>query len=547
MTSEAFFMDRKQQVQEILKCGKNPVHFIKTYAKIQHPVKGLIKFDTYNFQDDCVKSFEKYRFNIVLKSRQLGLSTITAAYAVWNAIFRKDKNILVIATKLSTAVNFIRKVKVILDNIPKWLLLTAYEPTKQSISFTNGSKITAVPTSPDAGRSEALSLLIVDEAAFIRDFDTIWTGLYPTLSEGGSAIIISTPNGVGGQYYKLWTQAEAASADGSETKFNAIRLPWFVHPEHDQEWFDNETLNISKKTIAQEFMCDFISSGDTFLQPNDLEYVRNNIKNPIRKEGHGNGVWIWEEPTHTNKYVISADVARGDGADYSAFTVINVETIAVVAEFVGKIPPDKLADMLITYGKMYNNAVLCPERNTFGYFTCTKLRDSGYKYLYYIGKNGDLFAATESDGTAVPGFETNLKTRQQILTKMEELIRNRQLVSYSQRLYDQLQGFVWLGSKAQAARDCNDDIIMALAIGLWISSDDGGIAKSSEELAMAMLKATSVMKRDVTTIPSMNQVRPVVAPNVAMAHDSRSVYKTVDADTYIKKYDPRFDYSWLLR
>lgn len=169
--------NREAVLKEIIKCGKDPVYFIKRYAKIQHPRKGLIPFETYPFQDDCVADFEKHRFNIVLKSRQLGLSTVTAAYATWYALFKKDKNILVIATKLTTAMNFIRKCKVIIDNVPPWLLLTTPEPTKQSIKFTNGSVITAIPTSTDAGRSEALSLLIVDECvtgdANVRVRDTV--------------------------------------------------------------------------------------------------------------------------------------------------------------------------------------------------------------------------------------------------------------------------------------------------------------------------------------------------------------------------------------
>ncbi|NBV29471.1 hypothetical protein EBS02_10770, partial [bacterium] len=188
-------LTKQQQVNEIIRCGKDPSYFIKHYARIQHPLKGTIPFELYPFQDECLENFQKHRFNIVLKSRQLGLSTVSAAYATWLAIFYKDKNVLVIATKLATAQNFIKKVAVLLQSLPKWLLMPKFEPSKQQISFSNGSQIKAVPTSEDAGRSEALSLLIVDECAFIRDFDTIWTGLYPTLTTGGNAILISSPNG----------------------------------------------------------------------------------------------------------------------------------------------------------------------------------------------------------------------------------------------------------------------------------------------------------------------------------------------------------------
>ena len=191
--------NKSRQVKEIIKCGKDPVYFFNKYVKIQHPVQGLIPFNTYPFQDDCVQDFIDHRFNIILKSRQLGLSTLTAAYATWMALFQKDKNILIIATKLSVAQNFIKKVKVMIRSVPKWLVLpTITSNNKQLIEFSHGSSIKAIPTSDDAGRSEALSLLIIDEAAFVRNFDELWTGLYPTISTGGRVVLLSTPNGVGG-------------------------------------------------------------------------------------------------------------------------------------------------------------------------------------------------------------------------------------------------------------------------------------------------------------------------------------------------------------
>ena len=540
MTNVNAPMSRQAMVAEILKCGKDPSYFMKKYCKIQHQLRGLIPFDTYEFQDDCVKQFQEHRFNIVLKSRQLGLSTVSAAYVVWYAIFKKDKNILVIATKLNTAINFIKKVKTMLDGLPPWLLLTKFEPTKQSIRFTNGSTITAVPTSPDAGRSEALALLIVDEAAFIRDFDEIWTSLYPTLSTGGSAIILSTPNGVGGQYYKLWTEAESGAND-----FNPIRLPWWVHPEHDQSWFDKETKNLPKRKVAQEFLCDFISSGDTFLQPSEFEKLREMIKPPVEKEGPQNGVWIWRKPEQGKKYVISSDVARGDSGDYSTFHVIDYETCEVCAEFMGKIPPDRLADLLFEYGKKYNDALICPEQNTFGYFTCVKLRDAGYPRLYYTNHSGDVFEYRPSDPEAIPGFSTQQRTRNQILTKLEEVIRNGRLKTYSQRLYDQLQAFIWNGAKAQASKDAHDDLIMSLAIGSWLVAGDSAYSEQSMSMAYAMLKATAVGNRGLDTLPGgINDVRPVPNPHIQGFTPDKVHQPRKPED--IKHVDVS-DFSWLFR
>ena len=354
---------RNQQIQEIIKSGKDPVYFMNKYLKIQHPLKGLIPFNTYKFQDECVDDFNQHRFNIILKSRQLGISTLVAAYAVWQAVFYKEKNILIIATKLAVAQNFIRKVKTYLKNMPKWLLIPEIiANNKQAVELSNGSVIKAVPTSEDAGRSEALSLLIVDEAAFVRNFDELWMGLYPTLSTGGRSIILSTPNGVGGQYHDLYIKAESG-----DNKFNPIKLMWDVHPERDDEWFSKETKNMSQKQIAQELMCDFAASGDTFLSNDVLEKLRIVTRSPIEKSGPSNGVWYWEYPREGINYVISADVSRGDSGDYSTMHVINTNNMSVDCEFKGKLPPDQFASLIYDVARRYNKALVCPENNSYGY------------------------------------------------------------------------------------------------------------------------------------------------------------------------------------
>jgi len=532
--------NRAEQIKEIIKCGKNPEYFIKTYTKIQHPTRGTIAFDTYDFQDDCVKQFQEHRLNIILKSRQLGLSTVCAAYAVWLAIFQKDKNILVIATKLATAQNFIKKVAVVLQNLPKWLLLPNFEPSKQQISFNNGSQIKAIPTSEDAGRSEALSLLIIDEAAWIRDFDAIWTGLSPTFSTGGSAIILSTPNGVGGQYYNLWMGAE------TETNgFNPIKIMWHQHPEHDQEWFDKETRNLPKKKIAQEYLCSFTASGDTFLQPADLERLYSEIKQPIEKAGEKREIWVWGNPVSQKTYILSADIARGDARDFSTFHIIDTETCEVVAEYMGKIAPEKFADVLFEWGTKYNTALIIPEQNTFGYFVNTKLRDAGYKKLYYHKHKGDPFSYIPTDSNELPGFPTQGNTRVQILSKLEELIRNKQLKTYSQRLFDQLQAFVWHGNKPQASKDSFDDLVMSIAIGCWMIEGNSSANQHQAALAIAMLRGACVNRRDSSQMPNnVNSVRPVKNHH-ASAFNPHNIHRPKDSSQI--HHTDISDLTWLLR
>jgi hypothetical protein len=488
----AVVQSKQRQVQEVIKCGKDPSYFFNSYIKIQHPIKGLIPFSTYPFQDECVQKFIDNRFTIVVKSRQLGLSTLTAAYAVWLAIFQKDKNILVIATKLSVAQNFIKKVKTMVRSLPPWLLLPRIvTDNKQLLEFSHGSSIKAVPTSDDAGRSEALSLLIVDEAAFVKNFDELWTGLYPTISTGGRTILLSTPNGVGGQYYKLYTDAEAGL-----NEFCPIKLPWNVHPERDQPWFDSETRNLSQKQISQEYLCDFASSGDTYMSDDDLKWLWANIQHPVERMGPDKNVWVWKYPLSEHKYVISADIARGDSKDYSTFHVIDTSASEVVAEYKGKMPPDRFAELLAQFGKMYNEALLCPENNSYGYATIIKLRDIGYKKIYSTKKStaymADFVPSNDNEGA---GFATSGKTRTLILTKLEEVLRNRHITVRSSRLYDELKTFVWVENRAQAMKGYNDDLVMSLAIGCWLFDASSEYSRDAVALSEAMLKAMSTSKK----------------------------------------------------
>ena len=516
---------KQSQIKEIIKCGKDPIYFFNKYVKIQHPTRGAIPFKTYPFQDDCVNDFRSHRFNIVLKSRQLGLSTISAAYAMWLVLFHKDKNVLIIATKLAVAQNFIRKCKFLLASCPKWLILPQIvKNNSQALEFNNGSQIKAIPTSEDAGRSEALSLLIVDEAAFVRNFDTLWTGLYPTLSTGGEAIILSTPNGVGGQYYDLYTLA-----DKGENIFNPIKLPWDVHPERDDTWFEAETKNMTQKQIAQELLCDFAASGETFLRVEDIEYIREWIRTPVDRWGPDMGVWVWDYPLTEKKYVISADVSRGDANDYSTFHVIDTEASAIVAEYQGKLPPDRFAQLLAEAGRRYNDALMCPENNSYGYAVIMKLNELDYRNLYFQNEKDRYNYLYGEKSIAKIGFQTNSKTRAQILTKLEEVLRTKQVKIRSSRLYEELKTFVWKNGKAQAMRGQNDDLIMALAIGTWLYDTSPQLSKHGTDLNKAMLAAFAVNSTQIedTVIDQdseriQHHKKGVVYPN------SRSPYGNFD-------------------
>jgi len=497
-------------MQEIVKCGSDAAYFINNYVKIPHPIKGMIPFKTYPFQDDCLKAFQQNKNVIVNKSRQLGLSTIVAAYSLWMALFQKEKSILVIAIKLETAKLFIKKVEAMLAGLPDWLVMPQIRAQSvRYIIFSNGSKIQAIPTSPGAGRGEALSLLIVDEAAHVEGIDDIWLGLQPTLSTGGSSILISTPSGVGTLFHKIWTASKEERND-----FHAIELPWTVHPERDQEWFEEQRRGIieahGERGVAQELLCSFAASGDTFLRSDVMEKIYVDIKDPISYWGP-EGVakkdtWIWKHPVTNHKYVIAADVARGDGEDFSAFHVIDIDADEVVAEFKGKVAPDKLAEMLVQVGMRYNMAMICPEKNSIGIGCVLKLKELNYPNLYYdkLHKNIYMVYSTMDTENEIPGFDTNPKTRIEALVKLEDVLRNRRLKTYSKRLYEELQTFIWKGNKPMAQKGYHDDLVMALAIGNSLYEASGTNTYSNDDLAKAMIAGMSVAHNSMDSNPTPN-------------------------------------------
>jgi hypothetical protein len=236
--------------EEYIKCALDPIYFMREYCYIQHPVQGKIKFDLYKFQEKTLDDLKNNDYNIILKARQLGISTLTAGYALWLMNFHNDKNILVIAIKQETAKNLVTKVRVMHQYMPSWLKQGCVEDNKLSLRYNNGSQIKAISSTGEAGRSEALSLLVVDEAAFISKIDEIWAASQQTLATGGKCIALSTPNGMGNWFHKTWSDAESGEND-----FNFIKLHWTVHPDRGQEWRDKQDVLLGPAMAAQECDC----------------------------------------------------------------------------------------------------------------------------------------------------------------------------------------------------------------------------------------------------------------------------------------------------
>jgi len=240
-------------------------------------------------------------------------------------------------------------------------------------------------------------------------------------------------------------------------------------------------------------LCDFASSGETFLGDDDLKWLYSQIQAPLLREGFDRNVWVWKQPLSEHKYVISADVSRGDGKDYSTFHVFDLMTGEIVAEYKGKVAPDRFGDLLNEYGLKYNKALMCPENNSFGYATIIRLRDLNYPKMYYQKSQAVYIGDYIPPGdTSSAGFNTSGKTRSLILTKLEELIRNKQIISYSSRFYDELKTFVWNDNRVQAMKGENDDLVMSMAIGVWLYDASAEHGKDTTVLNHAMLAGMSI-------------------------------------------------------
>jgi hypothetical protein len=507
-------MSQPQNIKQIIQqqymmCAKDPVFFMRQYCYIQHPKKGKIKFNLYPFQEESLTELRDNRYNVILKSRQLGISTLSAGFALWSMLFNEDFNVLVIATTQEVAKNLVNKVQVMNENLPSWLRTEIVSNNKLSLKFKNGSQIKAISSAGTGARSEALSLLIIDEAAFIRNIEEIWIASQATLSTGGGAIVLSTPNGVGNWFHQTWADAES-KING----FHTIKLHWTVHPERDQDWRDDQTKLLGERGAAQECDCDFVSSGHTVVDGGTLLDYENQCIEPIEKRGYDNAYWIWEYPDYTRNYVVVADVARGDGADWSTFQIIDTLDIRQVAEYKGKLPPKDFGNMLHTVATEWNNALLAVENANIGWAAIQPILDRGYENLFYTYKDDGYVDVDvqlkkgydmKDKSQMVPGVSTTSRTRPLMISALEMYMREKTPIIRSKRLIQELFVFVWLNGKAQAQSGYNDDLVMAYAIALWLRDTSLKLRQQGIELTKNSLSHVQKSQPTIYTGRPSNQ------------------------------------------
>ena len=480
---------KKIIAQEYIKCAKDPAYFMKKYCHIQHPTRGRILFALYPFQEKVLHLFRDNQFLITLKSRQLGISTLAAAYSLWLMLFHKDKNVLALATTQATARNLVSKTMFMYDQLPKWLKLPAVEKNKLSLRLKNGSKITAKSSNADAARSEAVSLLLIDEAAFIDNIEETFTAAQQTLATGGQCMALSTPNGIGNWFHQTWEKAESG-----ENSFVPVRLPWTVHPERNQTWRDHQDRDLGPRMAGQECDCDFLASGETVFEPEDmLFYEQTYQKDALERRGADGNLWIWEGVDYNKSYMVVADVARGDSTDYSAFHIFDIETCTQVGEYKGKISPKDFGNVLVGIASEYNDALLVCENANIGWATIEQIMEREYKNIYYSSTSNqetvESYMNKYERDKLVPGFTMSMKTRPLVVAKMIEYIRDKSVIIQSKRLLGEMRVFVWKNGKAQAQIRYNDDLLISCATALYVRDTALRMRQQGMDLARAQLSS----------------------------------------------------------
>lgn len=467
-------------LREYTRCCSDPAYFLTHYCYIQTVDKGRMLFGLHDFQEDAIHTFQQEQYVMVLKARQIGITTVVSGYALWMMLFHKDQNILIIATKQETAKNIITKVKFAFDNLPKWFSFKFIENNKLSIRLANGSQIKAASSTAAASRGESLNLLIIDEAAHIANAEEVWTAAQATLGQSGTAIALSSPNGIGNWFYMKYMEAEEYKGRAKQGAFFPVKLDWKVLPSYNQAWREEQDIRLGPQKARQEFDAAFVGSGNTVIDADLIEFYRETyVRDPELKMGPGGDVWVWEQPDYTKSYICVSDVARGEESkdgDYSAFHVIDAKTCAQVAEYKGRIGTTEYGNLLVAIATQYNDALLVIERENVGWAVIQQVINRQYKNLFYM--TDDLKVVDEQhrwntrfnaqEKKALPGFGTSSRTRPLIISKLDTYMREKSVIIRSQRTINELHTFVWENGKAQAAPSMNDDLILSLCIGLWV-------------------------------------------------------------------------------
>jgi len=448
-----------EQIQELKKCSDDPVHFIKKYVKVQHPVHGAIPFELREYQVKTIEAFHKNRWTVVLSARQTGKSVSAAAFILWYATFHFDKTVLIASNKNSNAMEMIHRIKFGYENLPHWLKPGIMDDgyNKHALGFDNGTRIVSEATSENSGRGMSISLLYLDEFAFVAPAiqEAFWSSISPTLSTGGSCIMTSTPNGDINIFAQIWRGAQVES-----NGFVPIRVRWDEPPGRDEKFKEEEIGRIGERQWMQEYECEFLSSDALLIPSKTLQDMTPTVLK-YRPKFTVSDVLFWDDIKPGMTYLVGVDPATGSGKDFTVITMFEFPSLIQVAEYRSNTMStndayDVLKKLLIFMQKKNTTVYFSVENNGVG---------EGIISLYEADEtqpdNVEFVSEAERNKR---GMTTVSKTKMRACVNLRELIEKRQMFIRSRVLLNELKAFTRKRGAYAAQVGSTDDSISAVLI-----------------------------------------------------------------------------------
>ena len=462
----------EDNIREFLKCKEDPIYFTRNYIKIVSLDEGFVPFNMYDFQEKLIDRFHKNRFNICKMPRQTGKSTTCISYLLHYAVFNDNVNIAVLANKASTARDLLGRLQLAYENLPRWMQQGIISWNKGSLELENGSKISANSTSSSAVRGGSYNVIFLDEFAFIPNHiaDDFFASVYPTITSGQSTkvIIVSTPRGMN-HFYRMWHDAER-----NKSEYVPTDVHWSEVPGRDDAWKESTIANTSEQQFKIEFECEFLGSVNTLINAAKL---KNLVFEPPKNRNAG--LDIYETPVKEHNYIITVDVARGLGNDYSAFIVFDTTEFPyrVVAKYRNnEIKPMLFPNIILDVAKGYNNAYLLIEVNDIGDQVASILQyDLEYENVLMASMRG---RAGQIVGQGFSGKKTQLGVRMTAAVKklgcsnLKTMMEDDKLLTCDYEIISELTTFAQKHNSFEAEEGCNDDLAMCLVIFAWLVAQD---------------------------------------------------------------------------
>lgn len=464
----------KEQVEEYMKCAKDPVYFAETYIKIVNVDQGLIPFNMWGFQKDMIRLYHENRFAITKCPRQVGKTTTSVAYLLWLTLFTDSQNIAVLANKGSLARDILSKYQLAYENLPMWLQQGIITWNKGNVELENGSKIIAASTSSSAVRGGSFNVVFLDEFAFVpaNIANEFFNSVYPVISSGKSTkiIIVSTPNGMN-LFYKLWMDAI-----GKKNGYKTFSIHWSMVPGRDEKWKEETIKNTSLEQFRQEFECEFLGSTNTLISGEKLQqlvymdaiYEHDKVKiyeQPVKEIDNGKD----------HLYAMTVDVSEGKNMDCSAFSVFDISNIPykqVATYHSSSISPVLFPTVIYNTAKLYNDAYVLVEINNTPQIADSLHNDHEYENLWKVF-TGNKKPQQLSAGFA-RGIQLGLKMSPQVkrigCSNLKMLIEGDKLLINDFDTISELTTFVAEKNSFQAEEGANDDLAMSLVIFSWLTT-----------------------------------------------------------------------------